>query len=707
MNFLAPGFLWALPALAAPFLIHLINRRPPQKKIFSHIPWLSAVHRNTMPRKRLKDRLLLLARTLLVLFLVLFFARPVMNSGVFSSTDVNESIVVLMDVSASMGVVESGRSGLDGAKERVLNAVRRLPPGTALGLVTFSDGVETELAPTLERNRFTAALQNAPLTFRATDIRPALALGYDMLAHQSTKKRTLLIASDHAQHVWRHLLDAGKPVEHFDPQVRVILFEAVPLVANKGFTSAELRFSEEGSLHGHADVRATENATDFPWKLTLSGRVAAQGEKTPVDFTVSLPEGGAFDGALETHADAAPFDDAYYVAGRLPKGFRVLLVDGEGGMAPADAETYYLKSALESPRDPRIESLDVIRPESFSGVSLDSYRVIVLANVASVGAVEGDLLRWVQNGGGLFITAGTKWSKPPTTPLSLFRTRSRVTNNGEHLSAPPKDGAVAQAVSNSETFEWSQIAVSSYFQMESDGAQEILLALTNGDPILIQKSVGQGRVLCLTTSLDRAWTTFPTKPIFAPLMRELISTLADPLRRQTSFQLHVGDAVRLPVAKTIRSASITAPDGVVSAARVNEEGILEWNAVTKPGVYRVKSQSSNEEFSFAVNIPDLEHEGDLSRVSESDLKNVLPNAPIETVFGKSARPEALLAALQGRDLTDIFLALAFLMFALETALVFFSTSARAVAIAALLLPCLCFFALAWPRTPPTILNSVS
>ena len=34
VNFLAPGFWWALPALAAPFLIHLINRRPPQKKIF-------------------------------------------------------------------------------------------------------------------------------------------------------------------------------------------------------------------------------------------------------------------------------------------------------------------------------------------------------------------------------------------------------------------------------------------------------------------------------------------------------------------------------------------------------------------------------------------------------------------------------------------------------------------------------------------------
>ena len=200
---------------------------------------------------------------------------------------------------------------------------------------------------------------------------------------------------------------------------------------------------------------------------------------------------------------------------------------------------------------------------------------------------------------------------------------------------------VAQAVTNSETFEWSQVAVSSYFQMESDSAQQPLLSLTNGDPILIQKNVGQGRVLCLTTSLDRAWTTFPTKPVFAPLMRELISTLADPLRRQTSFQLFVGDAVRLPVAKTIRSATITAPDGVVTAARVNDEGILEWNAVTKPGVYRVKSQTSNDAFSFAVNIPDLEHEGDLSRVSESDLKNILPGASLETVFGKSAHPEGV------------------------------------------------------------------
>jgi hypothetical protein len=683
VNFLSAGFLWALPMVAGPVLIHLINRRPPQRKIFSHIAWLSAVHRATMPRKRLKDRLLLIARTLLVLFLILFFARPVVNRGVLASSENSEAIVVLLDVSASMGVVESGRSGLESAKERVLSAVRRLPAGAALGLVTFSDEVESELAPTPERNRFAAALQSAPLTYRATDMRAALALGYDMLSHQTAKKRTLLIAGDQARHAWRGLLNAGKPADHFDPQVRVIFFEAVPAVDNKGFISANLRFSEEGSLHGHAEARGVDVGNDFPWKLSLNGRVAAQGQKTPVDFTVSLPEGGAFDGVLETRADAAPFDDAYYVAGRLPKGFRVLLIDGASAMAPADAETYYLKSALESPRDPRIESLDVIRPESLPGVALDSYRVIVLANVGTLGALETEVLRWVQNGGGLLVSAGTQWAKPPAAPLGLLRTHALV-KNGERVNPPPKNGVIAQALSNSEAFEWPQISVSSYFQPEAIDPQDVLLTLENGDPLLIQKSVGQGRVLFLTTSLSRAWTTLPSKPAFAPLMRELIAMLADPLRRQTSLQLNVGEPVRLPVSKTIRSAAITAPDGVVSAARVNDDGVLEWNAVAKPGVYRVQSQNSADAFSFAVNIPDLEHEGDLARVSNGDLRAAFPNAPIQTVFGKSSRPEALSAALQGRDLTNLFLTLALLMFALETALILLSMPARA-AVAALLL----------------------
>jgi hypothetical protein len=115
------------------------------------------------------------------------------------------------------------------------------------------------------------------------------------------------------------------------------------------------------------------------------------------------------------------FNNAYYVAGRIPKGYRLLVVEGKSGMSPVDSESYYFKLALESPRDPRLESVDVIRPESFAQVSLAAYDVIVLADVPTVGEREAELTKWVEAGGGLFLSAGSKWSASASVPLKVFR----------------------------------------------------------------------------------------------------------------------------------------------------------------------------------------------------------------------------------------------------------------------------------------------
>ncbi|MCB4757637.1 MAG: BatA domain-containing protein, partial [Elusimicrobia bacterium] len=59
MTFLSPLFLWFLPFLALPVIIHLLHKRNPQRIHFSYLKFIRQADQTLMPRKKLKDLILL------------------------------------------------------------------------------------------------------------------------------------------------------------------------------------------------------------------------------------------------------------------------------------------------------------------------------------------------------------------------------------------------------------------------------------------------------------------------------------------------------------------------------------------------------------------------------------------------------------------------------------------------------------------------
>jgi len=76
MHFLYPAFLFALISLAVPVIIHLFNFRRYQKVYFSNVQFLKEIQEQQASRRNLKERLILAARLLALLFLIFAFARP-------------------------------------------------------------------------------------------------------------------------------------------------------------------------------------------------------------------------------------------------------------------------------------------------------------------------------------------------------------------------------------------------------------------------------------------------------------------------------------------------------------------------------------------------------------------------------------------------------------------------------------------------------
>jgi hypothetical protein len=89
MQFLYPGILWGLLALAIPLIIHLFNFRRTKKVYFTNVAFLKKVETETSSFRKLKQWLIMASRMLFLAALVLAFAQPFLpaqNSQSVNST---------------------------------------------------------------------------------------------------------------------------------------------------------------------------------------------------------------------------------------------------------------------------------------------------------------------------------------------------------------------------------------------------------------------------------------------------------------------------------------------------------------------------------------------------------------------------------------------------------------------------------------------
>ena len=111
MSFLQPAILIALPLIALPIVIHLINQRRFQTVQWGAMQFLLAANRMSRGYARIRQWLILAARTLAVAALVFAISRPLSSGwlGVAGGGQVDTTII-LLDRSPSM--TQAGPGGV-------------------------------------------------------------------------------------------------------------------------------------------------------------------------------------------------------------------------------------------------------------------------------------------------------------------------------------------------------------------------------------------------------------------------------------------------------------------------------------------------------------------------------------------------------------------------------------------------------------------
>ena len=128
MSFLQPLLLIALPLIALPIIIHLIHQRRFQTVQWAAMAFLLAATKMSKGYAKLRQWLILAARTLAIAGLIFAVSRPLSSGwlGMAAGGRIDTTII-LLDRSASMGQIGAGgRSKLESGVRRLQENLRKL-----------------------------------------------------------------------------------------------------------------------------------------------------------------------------------------------------------------------------------------------------------------------------------------------------------------------------------------------------------------------------------------------------------------------------------------------------------------------------------------------------------------------------------------------------------------------------------------------------
>ncbi len=629
-SFLNPLFLIGIAAVALPVIAHLISRKSGVVKKFPAVRFLIASRGDASARSRLKDLLLLLLRALVIVLLVLVFAKPALFTFAPAGSVGPRMLAIIVDNSFSMGYGGNFERAIDKASE----LIETLPDGSfglAAPLVALGEG---RLSPADGREALRNELRGIKISNTFTDNEKRLEDALAALEGAPGQTKEVVFITDLQKNGWHGGKTAGDWLRIID-----VSEEAYP--ANRAVTGIDAGYGKDAvtlglSVSNFSDkpqeqLLATVSAggedlsayLDIPPGGTVTNELTIPGEYISGDMTLDKaqdkPSGedrpALKEGSAAIPKDSLAIDDTRYFVLSDRSDFNVLIVDGDPREDARLSETYYLARAAETISEATGAHITVKDNDSFLVEKLSGYDLLFLANVGDV--TEGrakELGEFAVRGGTAVIFLGERVRASSYNALlkDLLPAELITEVEEETKIVPPPQSIFPEEVGE----RLSRAAVRKHIKAVPVPGAEVLLGLEDGDPFLIKKSLGKGSVFLVTSTADTSWNNFPITTVFLPVVKGFLDMPGSADEGKRNFV--VGDTVPLDVLERTEGTEVISPSGKRYAL---DTGAALFENASEPGIYTV-SESGKDYYKFSVNVDPRE-----SNLAKLEAAPGAPEAP--------------------------------------------------------------------------------
>lgn len=628
MQLLAPLFLLGLALAAIPFWLHRLKTETPKRETFASSMFLKASEDPVHVRSKLRYLALMAMRILFLLLLALVFAQPFLpRETALPETEVSNYHLIVVDTSASMnsdGKLAQARRVVDGilddlgadeaaqlfSLDEVLRQHSSMDTDASVVLAGF-DEIALSVSPlsygylarTVEsimsaqegagqhyQIHFISDYQQSAMPSRFADLvpEPTAAVSYDLSNYDINQ------SADNAINL------AIDQVFVVGQEVRVSVRSHTKGGLN---TSADSLSFEVRARIGQGDWRSAEDSVDPAGRIT----VGIDGfDFDPVQNQVAVE--------LIADDELAVDNQYFFIENRSTPEPLLLLTDNPSGSSALYISALFAEQVSESTG--RNFSAEIQSLGEFDPRTLSRYSWVLIDDIGSVSSGLGDnIADFISDGGAVFAASASNTDSIQALPISNLPLASDDAQE-TLLGSQPLFKTVTSVdqghpVMNGLTG-WSDLRFERWLEIDDTQDAQVLVELEGGVPLLIEQSIGRGKLMLLTSGLDNQWNNLPVKPLFVAMMRSTAQYLSGAeLIEPYAF---AGDSLTIK-GDGNSAGQLIDPDGnaVLTLGDNLQSGRLKMN---KTGFYQAYTASG--EYSIGVNLHPAESE--LVSVSQNSLE---------------------------------------------------------------------------------------
>jgi len=680
MNFLYPGFLFALLAIAIPIVIHLFNFRKFKKVYFSNVQFLKEAKEQNSSREKLKNLLVLLCRILTVAFLVLAFARPYISSDTLADPSLRNVISIYIDNSYSMETVNKEGSLLDEARRKAKEIARAYGLNDRFRLIT--NDFEGRHQRLVGREEFIQLLDEVKISAVSRNLQQVMNR---MQPEGNNNQISYLLSDFQKGFVGVNRLSSGKDISYNFVKLNA---NSLPNISVDSVWSLSPvhKPGETERLVVQLKNYGEESAASVPVKLTIGnqqkaiGNVAVGAGKTVRDtLSFSGLKEGWQRGVVGIKDFPLTFDDELNFSFKVSDELKVLNINGgvQGSAVVGSDQNpgKYISALFGSDSYFKLTEM----PESnIKYASFPEYSLIVLSGLKEPSSgLAQELKVYVQNGGAVVVfpdlDAGAAVYNPFLTALSLPAIQQLITGTAVSSSIDLKN-KVFKDVFDQIPANMDLPAVSRYFSFldQNRSTRESILQLPLGRSLFAGYTLGAGKVYLSAASLNLKDGNLPGHPLFVPLMYKVAFGSA---REQPLFYIigqdNLLESEKISLMNNQSLKLVSENFEVIPELRQTPGRTLLYVAdqVKKPGFYELKKGDS---VLAVMAFNNNRTESDMHYTTEGELKDLFGKQKV-SVFNaeKDAQSLSITAKNNSTELWKLCIILAVVFLAIEILLIRF------------------------------------
>lgn len=708
--------LWALPLVLVPIIIHLLQKRRFRRVEFSAMDFLLRAVRRTRRRVLLEDILLLVLRTLAVLFLILALARP--NSKdlpLVLGRDARAEVLIL-DASLSMNHLGDGQSAYGKALSIAAKRLRELDSKMEDRAAVIRAGLRVERVASGDPDEVRSVLEELEMADPSQgDLAGALHAAARTVENlgPAPSRISVTVLTDLQANTWNVEGGFSAPFAELvalgcDIQILDCGAALRDNVAVTGLELSTTRLVRGDScdvlvtLRNFGETETTVQATLLMDETPIASESFVLGGRQPMDWNVAVAPVKSGARALEVRLehDALVGDDTRAAILDVGDGFRVMIA-GEASVAQEAPNVFdgmwrYLSLGEWAPLRPTALPLPLIDREALS-----EFDLLVLADSGRVSLRTAESIAdFVNAGGGLLVSLG-----PNTGQEELEDLLQQLGAVGLSVGSPiqaeetPARLDIVDAKTPALRFfndvRWKPLltevphAIYRPLNVDPNLAENLHIGLRflqqdaslDSGAALVDWKLGRGQIAVLASSPLPNWNRMEELPGGTlPLIYDLLFSLAPKPGFPVSYP--VGSTLSLQLNHPPTDTQLRDPAGLLLNGLADLESLENGRtrldlleSVPRPGVWRLNTRlllPDGEEVTLeqplAVVIPT--EESDLRAAEAASLHEFLP----ESI--RIGTPEEDLVQVDGdgsppRDLTRMLLLLVLAFLVSETLFAWF------------------------------------